>query len=427
MPRSQRIALRHLDPGATNPALLIDREAERERLYAPLKEYITDPVSLLQRFSMAVIGEKGVGKSIFTLAVLKQLREEHSDQLVTVEVDCRRHRGWRELLFGVCDKLKLELESLSSVGQKLPEYAVDAASLLRDLARLDHAQEATLEEYAQSTIRKGKLGGAWELAKLAKLELSLDLTITETHKSSVSGTRLLDEDRLTRMISALFTDLARDGLRAVVFIDNLDEVNHDSYIRAKDRDAVRREVEGLLKLEDAPIALVLNARTYFAGVFNRTLPRPIRLEPLPGALLRDVLRRRLEDETPAVHAQMATPEVESELVWLSELPGTTPFEFLYFVFERAQEGSLSPTEREPSVQSILLDCYPNLELEELCKIVRAFDGQARISRDDLEKALGSDYLFEQAMLQQAVLPVDFWVPKMFSLDARLRHLRALLA
>jgi hypothetical protein len=59
--------------------------------------------------------------------------------------------------------------------------------------------------------------------------------------------------------------------------------------------------------------------------------------------------------------------------------------------------------------------------------VRAFDGQARISRDDLEKALGSDYLFEQAMLQQAVLPVDFWVPKMFSLDARLLPLRALLA
>ena len=409
----------------TDPTLLIDREDEREQLYGPLKALVTAPPTARRGLSMVVVGGKGVGKSIGTLAVLRRLREEHSGQAAIVSVDCRSHRGWREVLAGVAEGLRDELIELQDVKIPVPPYAIDAASLLRDLAWLDEAKEERLHEFTATYTRKGTLSAALELRKGLSVELGLDVTVKDTQRRAVSGGRLLDDGRVSNLLVALLTDLQRDGLRVVVFIDNLDELDH-RYATASERGAVRQEVEGLLKLREAPIALILNARTYFSGALGRVTDPPLLLKPLPPALLCEALTRRLRDEPEAVREALRTPETQEEVRWLSTV-SESPLEFLCHVHRRAQAGTLRPDLRETGARQELESLFPNLTLAQLERVIRAFEGRPTQHRAALEDALGRDYLFLLAIDNQLILPVDFWRPEEFTLDARLFPLRALLA
>ena len=424
MSEDHRIYFQNLQWTETDPVHLVDRDAERERLYRPLKAFVTAPPDPRRSLSMAVVGDKGVGKSIVTLAVLKRLREEHGGQVVTINVDCRRRRGWREVLAGIAEKLRDDLYELQTIHVQLPAYAIDGASLLRDLGYLDEAKEERLAEYTRSYSSQGRLGGAIELRRLFEIELGIDLKVSETHRRAVVGTRLLDDGRVSRLLIALLADLARDGLRVVVFIDNLDELEHN-YTTEAERDHVRQEVEGLLTLSDAPIALILNARTYFAGALNRVNNAPLRLKPLPPAMLREVVTRRMEYEPPDHQRLMAAPEVEEELRWLCEV-SVSPLELLFHVNHRAQAGTLRPDARAEGVREEMESCFAPFTLDQIERVIRVFNTGPIQSRVALEEALGREYLVKEAMKQQLILPVNFWAPNEFTLDPRLFPLRVLL-
>jgi hypothetical protein len=424
MPDDRRVYFQNLRWAETDPAHLINRDAERAELYRPLEGFITAPPDPRRRLCMAVVGDKGVGKSIVTLSVLQRLREEHSGQVVIVSVDCRRRRGWREVLAGVAEGLRDELYELSQARVPVPAYGFDGASLLRDLAHLDQVKEEQLHEHINTHTSKGRLGGALELRKLFQMELSVELTQVTKSRSAVVGARSLDDERVNRLLIGLLTDLNRDGLRVVVFIDNLDELDH-RYTTDAARDQVRHEVEGLLKLSDAPIALVVNARTYFAGALGREKDATLRLKPLPPAELARVVARRLDFEPPDIQRQMAAADVQAELAWLCEVSGS-PLELLFHVNHRAKAGSLLPDARAEGVREELDGCFPSFSRAQMERLVRCFQGEPVQDRAAIEGALGRETLVKEAMKQQLILPVDFWDPVEFTLDPRLFPLRALL-
>lgn len=423
MPDDRRIYFHNLRWAEPDPAYLINRDAERAELYRPLKGFVTAPPDARRGLYMAVIGAKGVGKSIVTLSVLKRLREEHSGQVVIVNVDCRRRRGWREVLAGVAEGLRDELYELNAARVHVPDYGFDGASLLRDLAHLDDAKEERLREHILAHTSKGRLGGALELRKLFQMELSVELTEVTKHRGALVGSRSLDDRRVSRLLTGLLTDLHRDGLRVVVFIDNLDELDH-SYDTEAARAHVRQEVEGLLQLSDAPIALVVNARTYFAGALGREKDATLRLKPLPPDDLVRVVARRMDFEPLEIQRQMADDDVQAEVAWLCEVSGS-PLELLYHVAHRAKAGTLRP-EARANYRTELEASFPSFSFAQLERLVRCFMVEPVQDRAAVEQALGREPLVREAMRQQLILPVDFWDPVEFTLDPRLFPLRALL-
>lgn len=421
---AQPIYFQHLDPTSTLPGLLIDRDAERERLYQLLQRFVTAPQDARRTLSLTVTGPKGSGKSIVTQSVLSRLRQDFSAQLAILSVDCRQRRGWREVLAMVAETLREELRSLQDARVPVPPYGIEAAGLLRDIASMDEVKEEQLEEFTRSYTARASFDRALTLRVAFNAELGLELTRTETRRRALSASRLLDEGRVSNLLIALLRDLAQDGLRVVLFIDNLDELDH-RYTTAEERLAVRQEVEGLLRLREAPVAFIVNVRTYFAGALGRVNDTRVLLEALPPERLHEVLARRLEDEPPEVLAALRAPEVQTEVGWLAEVSGS-PLEFLNHVRNRGQAGRLDPARRGDDVRAEARETFPNLTIEQIERLVRGFGTSPTRTWGELAQALGNESLLRRMVQAQAVLPVDYWEPDELTLDPRLFPLRALL-
>ena len=428
MPKADRVYFTRFDPRSTDPTRLVDRDDTREEMTQRLERFITQPRAGSAGMVMSVVGDKGVGKSILTYAVLRELQERHSSALITVAVDCRNHRSWRDVLAGLAEGLRDELLSLTAAHLTVPEYAIPAANLLRDYAMRDAVTLTSLHTLTTTLATTAKLSGAIKLRQAALAEVSATRTSTDTTEAKEEAKVQLDDRRLTRLLTALLADLERDARapwRVAVFIDNLDELHYAAYLTPADRETCRQEVEGVLTLREAPIALVLNARTYFAGAFARALPRPVRVEALPSPLLVDALRQHIAEEPPATRAVFATPDAQAELQWLAALPNMTPLGFLVAAFDRAELGSLSPAERATGTVEVLRAYFGDFSEERLRRLVSCFRDRPRVSREALRAALSDDYLLDKAQRDQLLLPVDFWDPRELTLDPILLPLLAL--
>ena len=74
-----RVNAAWLDPVSTDPALLVNRAAEIEDLFQRLEEYRE---AEKHNANLIVTGPRGVGKSIFTRAVLSRFAAAHPTQVV---------------------------------------------------------------------------------------------------------------------------------------------------------------------------------------------------------------------------------------------------------------------------------------------------------------------------------------------------------
>jgi hypothetical protein len=255
--------------------------------------------------------------------------------------------------------------------------------------------------------------------KLLSAEHKIELTREERDIRALVGVVTIDEHRVSRMLVALLRDLRDHGLKAVIYLVNVDELDHD-YGSEDARRRVRTEVEGVLRLRDAPVAFILNMRTYFAGVLPREVPPPLQLEPLPAAVLVEALDRRAEEEPEPVRQALATPDARAALDRLAAA-SPTPLAFLDIVHYLLEHDGLTPAGLAPALRRYAQARFTSLDLADLEAACRAFAGSTRgVERKALVTALGDEDILGALELHQAVLPMDFWSPRHFTLDPALQ-------
>lgn len=412
------IPLDHFNPADTDPLLLVNREADREWLTRELTRYLSKPPPHGSA-SFCITGEKGVGKSILTRAALRDVRKDHSDHTLFLEIDCRKLRSAREVIAEVAQGVVEALIEMRPILPQATEELVSTARVLSTVARFDEVELKELHEHLVQY--KSAVGLKTERSLLSSLNMSFQISLERSVKTvkDLTGKVRLDEHRLGKALCALFHDVCASGLDIVLWLDNIDELQH-SYRTGEDRARVRLHVEALLGLCDAPIALVLAMRSYYSGILPRQLGNRRILRPLPEAELLNIAHRRLQRESEDAQKAMLEADCKEMIRELAQV-APTPLAFITWLKFLFEEGMLVPAEITPGLERYLEAYYANLSVPTLRRVVKAFEEPHQpVPRQKLLDACeGNEALFAQLQNRQAVLPVDFWDPVEFTLDPEL--------
>lgn len=409
----------HFDPADVKPRQLIGRARDVQWLREGLARYLNAAASDLEAGrALCLIGETGTGKSILTRAVLDELRSRHAVDTLFLVVDCRSSHSRRGVLGSVANEIVRELDSLMRASAEVPEAVVAAGQLLRSLFSLGEvslraAHQQTLQYQAAARMASGRLTDS------LKRNFSLSLELNEGQIRSLMGRVRFDDDGLRDALMAFFGDLRVAGYKVVLFLDNLDELRREAREPAV-RDALRGEVEGVLALRAAPIAMVLNLSNAYASVLGKGQWSSRVLLPLSTEAMLEALELRLRHERAEVLAAVAAAR---PLVERLATIATTPLAFMRQIKFLFEEGCLTDARIGDGLRFYLRTQYPNIAFEVLDRVVQAFPApDAVLDADAVRAACGSDALFEVIQDRHVVSPDDFWNPIRFSLEPELHCL-----
>jgi Cdc6-like AAA superfamily ATPase len=411
------------DPHAVHPSLIVHRGRELDWFVGSLDQYLGLDGPPEGRV-LCLTGQKGVGKSILTREAIRRLRESHSSNTLFVEINCQRCDGWRDVLRDVASATLKELNSLRDATAPVTPELLATAKILATLSGFTDVELKTVHEHLLQHSLAAGLRGKQKLLSFLELNFDISLQRSETSTKNITGTVRFDEDRLSRALCALFEDLRSNHLNVVVYLDNLDELRHE-YGSESVLQQVRHEVEGVLRLSDAPIALVVNVRSYFGGVLPRALSNRKILRCLEASQLPDIIELRIGLEPDEVRARIATPDAVTALNLLAGI-ASTPCAFLVWFHWLFQEDLLSVKQLKAGLFSFVESRYATLPLALLHRVGEAFpvEPDVGVDKQTILNACGrNESILSQLGDRQAILPVDFWHPNQFTLDPELRFLQ----
>lgn len=419
------VYLSRLRPTDVRPELLIDREGEAEWLEHSISAYLADR-DPEQGQAFCILGSKGVGKSILTRKVLQKLKEIHAGTTVFVDVDCRGALKQRKVLKQIAERVHAELATMQRYGSHaVSKELVANAAVVKTLAAFDHIERKQVYEYLTEYRSAASLGG-----KVTEyLSSQHQISFQRSKKEVVEGKVLFDDDTIREMLVLLLRDIRHHhrDLDIIIYLDNIDELDHDAYRQDATREEIRAETFGLMQLWKAPVGLVLNMRTYYSSILLREVSKRRELLPLDATKLGEALARRLAEEPAHVQKALEEGQWVARKKELAEM-ASTPLSFLLW-FEYLAERI---TEPEAQSMAQLLTGFAQthsatISLDTLRRIARAFGSRdATLSRAQVLAACGdNEAVLSQAIRSQIVLPRDFWEPNEFTLDPELHFLLAL--
>lgn len=410
----------------TDPGLFLNRDAEREWLSKSILAWLgrTDEDG---RQSWCVHGPKGSGKTIFARKVLGDVKGaagKHLASTLFVEVDCRRRNSSREVYKHIAYECVRALDELKSARAKVPEALLDMGRAFRAIASLEGNVEAQIAR--ETLVRfQASLGGKTSSALSKALEGTFGLTFEASQKTtqSMKASIRFDDAGLCQMLNAYFRDLRSAGYRVLLFVDNIDELQHE-YDTDEVRRRVRVQADWVLELAEAPIGMLVCMRSYFSTIARTTHKRV--LAPLKGNHLVGILEKRVTREESELKKRFEEPAVKSMKSWLAE-KAPTPLAYLQWFQNLAEREAWEIDARKAAIEEVIRSEYANVPFDLIECIVRLYDRvDSEVVREKILAACNQNES-EFAVLQdrQVILPNDFWSPTRFTLDPFLQVLRAL--
>lgn len=413
------ITLSNLSPASVDPRELVNRDDDARWLRDGLTAWLRskDP-SVGGAF--CVLGDKGIGKSILTRRVIDDLCQVHAATTVFLIVDCRPLRNQRDIYREAATQLVAELASRRDVIEPLKAEARTLDTLTRfDTLTLRQAHEQ-LTQYKVSL----DIGGSKSLVKWLDVQLGISLARDSKSIKQLEGEIIIDGPRLQGALVQLLEDIERhSNLRVVLYLDNIEELNHEALRKDDAREAVRKDVEALMHLSEAPCALVLNMRTYYSSVLTRRISKRCTLGPLDVAEQRGIFARRLETEDSRDQARVnGNPVVGKAIDSLAGL-ASTPLAFLTWAEFILDGGYYDEPDMAQALARRLATHYSTVA-RVIPKIAALFDAPGAIVDADVirDACGGSDSLYRQLIDQQVILPHNYWDPREFTLDPELGFL-----
>ncbi|MDO9015563.1 MAG: hypothetical protein Q8S73_17220 [Deltaproteobacteria bacterium] len=402
----------------TDPGLFVNRSEECEWLTQSILAWLARPKDATVKQSWCVHGSKGSGKTIFAKKVLGDVKTSAPQNLkntLFLEVDCRRLNSSRAVYNDVAMRLVQELGRLKDARVKVPEEMVGLCQAFLALTRLEGNVEAQIAH--ENLVRfQAALGGKTSMLRNV-LEGSFGLTFEKTQKTtqSLKGSLRFDDAGLCSALKAYFCDLRDAGFRVLLFLDNVDELQHE-YRTDEVRGKTKEQAEWVLELADAPIATLVCMRSYFSGI-ARTIPKRA-LPPLKGNHLVGILEKRIKLESKEIQKQFAEEAgLKVGMHWLADR-APTPLAYLQWFQNLAERDAWGTEARKKAVREVIRSEYANVPYELVERVVRLYTSSD--SEVDREKILAAceknDADFALIQDRQVILPNDFWNPSRFTLD-----------
>ncbi len=417
--------LTKLRPSHADPMLMVDRQREVRWLTQRLTAYLVDR-SPNKGGVITILGAKGVGKSIVTRHVLDRLRRNYGTSTAFVSVDCRRQLTQRKVLRQIADALHQELARMVEHRAKgITQELVDTAAVVKTLAGYTRAKLSTLHENLAVFRNASNLRIGGKLLGFLSTEFNIAITREQRDRQAIEGEIQIDDISLREALIQLLHDLrAQDEqLDVVLYLDNIDELDHDACYNEAKREFIRAETLGLLDLCRAPVGLVLNMRTYYASTLLREVDDILKLDSLEPLHLRQMLEHRLQEESQANRLALDDTEWLGTIDELSRV-ATTPLVFLRWLKYLTEWSEESPGSIRDRLVGYAGNYLANISSDTLERVAAIFDPPTRtVSREELLAACkGRDAVLSQLIHAQAVLPRDFWEPNEFTLDPELHYL-----
>ncbi len=414
-----------LDPIDTSPRFLVNRTREQEWLRRRLLDYLSlnEEVSYSSR-SVAVLGEKGVGKTILVRSVLEEISRKTPHETIFLMADCRRLRSRRDVLTHIAQESVNKLATRAKIAETTENRALlDTARALRVLCNFEADAELKVV-HEHMSLYKDAVGIKGERLFLSNLTVNFGVSLERSEKKvkELVGKIRFDEQRLVGLFVDFFRDVRAQGLHVVLHLDNIDELRHEHYQEEGVRKQVRRDVDSILALRDAPIGLVLGMRTYYSGSLPREVTQRLPLAKLSADDLMALLLRRAEPNDNAealarLRREFDRPPLSESLRRLAAM-ARTPLAFLQWaqsLFDHSDETLDSVIDR------FLMSHCSNVPLRTLRWVASAFIDPAQpVPKATLfERCDSNQSLFNQLLDCQVVLPTDYFHPEDFTLDPEL--------
>lgn len=407
------IFLTNLSPASVDPEELVNREGDGKWLRSGLEAWLgaADP---RPGGAFCILGEKGIGKSILTRQVISQLREVHSGTTLFLCVDCRPLRTQRDVYREAATQLVAELQ----LRQKVSDALVAEAQAFDTLTRFDEVSLKHAHEHLVQYSAGLNLGVGASLFKWLEGKLGVSLNRSKKTIENLEGSITVDGPRLYEAFVRLVDDIHQNGeLRVVLYLDNIEELNHEALRRDDAREAVRVDVEALLHLSEAPLALVLNMRNYYSSVLTRRISKRRKLRSLPASEQLEIFNNRLKRERDEDRKLIQESEAaQAALKQLAEL-ARTPLAFLTWAEFILEEGLC---EEQDMANALLrrLETHYSTVATFIPRVVALFaSAEVGVDADAIQAACGrSDSAFRQLIDNQVILPINYWDPREFRLD-----------
>lgn len=406
--------LTYLDPASVDPTDLVNRDRDVRWLRASLESFFRDRA---RGRALAILGDRGIGKSIVMRRVIDSLREVHGGDTLFLVIDCRRYGDQRRVYHEIARL------AVDQIGPTNRSALLDTARILETIAKFDEVERRVLSEHVTGFKAALTLKGEKNLLRLVGTIADVSVEQSKQRRETLEGKIFFDATRLRDAVVAFFSDLRAAGLDVVLVLDNLDELRHEALGDDEKRRWLHGEIDGLLGLASAPIGLVVTARTYFAGCLNRQIDNTKVLGRLDDAEHVAIIRRRLQREAPEVQRAFEDERCGKCIERLAKM-APTPLALLSW-FRYLAENELHADEPREGLKGWLRDRYAHFRPQHIDALVSAF-GDAPTSPvpgDVLLKACGDNQaLWQQVLRSQIVLPIDFWHPHEFTLAPELHFL-----
>ncbi len=402
----------------TDPGLFVNRSSECQWLSQSIQAWLARPKTATVKQSWCVHGSKGSGKTIFAKKVLGDVQAsapQHLKNTLVLDVDCRRLNSSRAVYKEVAMRLVHELGRLKDARVKVPEELVGLCQAFLALTRLEGNVEAQVAH--ENLVRFQAALGAKTSMLRSVLEGSFGLTFESTQKKTqtLKGSLRFDDAGLCSALKAYFCDLRDAGFRVLLFLDNVDELQHE-YRTDELRGKTKEQAEWVLELADAPIATLVCMRSYFSGI-ARTIPKRA-LPLLKGNHLVGILEKRILLESKDVQQEfMENPGMKATTHWLAER-APTPLAYLQWFQNFAEREAWAVEARKDAVREVIRSEYANVPYELIERVVGLFkSADSEVDSDRVLVACDKNEAgFALIQDRQVILPNDFWNPSRFTLD-----------
>lgn len=418
--------LNHFDPSDISHDLLVNREDDVAWVRGNFESYFDAiekrTLNDAARRIACVTGDKGTGKSIVAARVVAELRRKYSGSTIFVSVDCRGTQGARGVIADIASGLLNEIalfEPVAALGKSpFPVWLKDLVSVLSLVAHADSASSKSLHQQLIARKATLKLGGQTMLRAL-KAEFDLSYEREKKDIEALEATITFDVDRLLMLTHKLFEDIRGAGMRVFLLIDNVDELQHE-YWDEDARTSTQATVKRVLRLTEAPIAVLLCMRTYFQSILPRAVGFPRRLEKLPETELLTIIERRIALEDEAVQRALKSDEAQAVIRGLAAR-APTPLALLTWVKWVAEsrdgfKGSVDAHAvrwRDAGYADFAGAIDAALKLFARKRVEGV---EAATSKELLEAVGGDNDGLRYLQTTELVLPRDFWSPTHFVLD-----------
>lgn len=413
--------LRNLNPASVDPAELVDSEADSRWLERGLRAWL-DAKTPRPGTAFCVLGDKGIGKSILTRRVIADLAEVHRADALFLTVDCRPLRNQRDVYREAATQLVRELAVHR--GGRVSDALFAEAQIFETLTRFDEVELKHAHEHLIQYKVSLDLGAKHSLVSWMMTALGIQLTRNRKSIDALEGSIAVDGPRLREAFIRLVDDLHEHAeLRVVLYLDNVEELNHEALRKEDARERVRADVEALIHLGEGPLALVLNMRNYYSSVLTRRIDKRRRLRRLAQPDLRAIIERRLGREAAPVQASVTANEaIQDALSRLAEL-ATTPLAYLIWAAYLLEEGLCAEDDLERALLGRLETHYATVArfIPEIAALFESTESSVEVEAV-LAACGGSNSTYRQLIDHQVLLPTNYWDPREFHLDPELAFL-----